>query len=174
MTHFTKSFPKWADITGSPPQAFHMLDSCNEYFKYILGGISAGSIAALGTIAPGGSFQYVYAPQIHHDLGGKPISIVGTLSNKIGKIQLCLHRIGRLQVFPFVEATATMSKVLKHTNITQLLSEHLKYTEDWKSTADPIRGTFLPNFFIYFEQEIPQGNISNDNETTAMAKLDIG
>ncbi len=111
VTHFTKSFPKWADIMGSPPHAFHMLDSRKEYFKYILGGISAGSIAALGTIAPSGSFQYVYAPQIHHNLGRKPISIAGTSSNKIGKIQLRLHQIGRLQVFPFVEATATMSKV---------------------------------------------------------------
>jgi hypothetical protein len=55
-THFTKSFPKRADMTGSPKQAFHMLDNRNKYYKYLLGGISAGIIAALGTIAPGGSF----------------------------------------------------------------------------------------------------------------------
>jgi hypothetical protein len=83
-THFTKSFPKWSDITGSPEQAFHMLDNRKKYYKYLLGGISAGTIVALGTIAPGGSFQYLYVPQIHHDLGGEPIGIVGTLSNKIG------------------------------------------------------------------------------------------
>jgi hypothetical protein len=82
-THFTKSFPKQVDIMGSPEQAFHMLDNRDKYYKYLLGGISAGTIAALGTIAPGSSFQYLYAPQIHHDLGGKPISIVGTLSNTI-------------------------------------------------------------------------------------------
>jgi hypothetical protein len=56
MTHFTKSFPKRADITGSPKQAFHMLDNCDKYCKYLLGGISAGTIMALGTIAPLGSF----------------------------------------------------------------------------------------------------------------------
>ncbi len=67
-THFTKSFLKRADITGSPKQAFHMLDNCDKYYKYLLGGISAGTIVALGTIAPGGSFQYLYVPQIHHDL----------------------------------------------------------------------------------------------------------
>jgi hypothetical protein len=62
VTHFTKSFPKRADITGSPKQAFHMLDNCNKYYKYLLGGISTGIIATLGTIVPGGSFQYLYAP----------------------------------------------------------------------------------------------------------------
>jgi hypothetical protein len=76
-THFTKSFPKRGDITGSPEQAFHMLDNRDKYYKYLLGGISAGTIAALGTIAPGGSFQYLYAPQIYHDLGGKPNIVTG-------------------------------------------------------------------------------------------------
>ncbi len=35
-THFTKSFPKRADITGSPKQAFHMLDIRDKYYKYLL------------------------------------------------------------------------------------------------------------------------------------------
>ena len=51
-THFTKSFPKRADITGSPEQAFHMLDNHDKYYKYLVGCISAGTIVALGTIAP--------------------------------------------------------------------------------------------------------------------------
>ena len=58
-THFTKIFPKWVDITGSPAQAFYMQDSRDKYFKYLIGGISAGTIAAIGTIAPGGTFQYL-------------------------------------------------------------------------------------------------------------------
>jgi len=62
-THFTKIFPKRADITGSPAQAFHMQDNRDKYFKYLIRGISAGTIAAIGTLAPGGNFQYLYAPQ---------------------------------------------------------------------------------------------------------------
>ncbi len=101
-THFTESFPKRANITGSPKQAFHMLDNRDKYYKYLLGGISAGTIAALGTIAPGGSFLYLYVPQIYHDLGGEPIGIFGTSSNKMGElVQLRLHHFGQLQVFPF-------------------------------------------------------------------------
>ena len=34
---------------------------------------SAGTMAAIGTIASGGTFQYLYAPQLHHDLGGDPV-----------------------------------------------------------------------------------------------------
>ena len=174
-THFTKSFPKRADITGSPEQAFHMLDNRDKYYKYLLGGISAGTIAALGTIAPSGSFQYLYAPQIYHDLGGEPIGIVGTSSNKIGKFSCIYINLGDFKCFPFVEATASMSKLLKHTDVTQLLLEHLKFTKDWKSFVDPIRCTFLPNFFIvYFGQEIPQRSISSDDVKTAMAKMGPG
>ncbi len=68
-----------------------------------------------------------------------------------------------------------MSELLKHTDITPLSLEHLKFTKDRKSFIDPIRGTFLPNFFIiYFGQEIPQGSISSDDVKTAMAKMGPG
>ncbi len=68
-----------------------------------------------------------------------------------------------------------MSKLLKHTDVTPLLPEHLKFMKDWKSFIDLIRGTFLPNFFIvYFGQEIPQGSISSDDVKTAMAKMGPG
>ena len=99
---------------GSPEQAFHMLDNCDKYYKYLLGGISAGTIVALGTIAPGGSFQYLYAPQIYHDLGGEPIGIVGTSSNKLGEFSCVYITLGDFKCFPFVEATATMSKLEAH------------------------------------------------------------
>jgi hypothetical protein len=145
-TQFTKSFPKRVDITGSPEQAFHMLDNCDKYYKYFLGGISAGTIVALRTIAPGGSFQYLYAPQIYLDLGGEPIGIVGTSSNMIGKFSCIYITLGNFKCFPFVEAMASMSKLLKHTDVTPLSSEHLKFTKDWKGFIDPIRGTFLPFF----------------------------
>jgi hypothetical protein len=175
VTHFTKSFPKWADITGSPEQAFHMLDDRDKYYKYLLGGISAGTVPAHRTIAPGGSFQYIYAPQIYHDLGGEPIGIVGTSSNKISEFSCIYITLGDFKCFPFVEATASMSELLKHTDITQLSLERLKFTKDWKSFVDPIRGTFLPNFFIVnFGPEIPQGSISSDNVKTAMTKMGPG
>ena len=129
----------------------------------------------LESIATGGSFQYLYAPQIHHDLGGQPIGIVGTSSNKMGKFICVYMNLSNFKPFPFVEPTASMSGLLKHTKFTQLLTDHLKHTTNWKNMADPIRGTLLPNFFIvYFGQEIPHGIITSDDEKTNMAKLGSG
>jgi len=77
--------------------------------------------------------------------------------------------------FPFVEATSTINELLKHNKTTPFLQEHLSYTRNWKDLTDPVRGTFLPKFFIiYFGQEIPQGSISSDDEKTAMAKMGLG
>jgi len=99
-THFTKTFPKRADITGSPEQAFHMLENRDKYYKYLIGGVSAGTIAAFGTIASGGTFQYLYAPQVHHDLGGNPVGFVGNSSNKIGEFSCVYIGLSDFKYFP--------------------------------------------------------------------------
>jgi hypothetical protein len=137
-----------------------MQDTHDMYLQYVLGGITAGTIAALGTIAASGTFQYLYAPQIHHDLEGKPIGIVGTSSDKIGELS-CVHvKLSDFMVFPFIEAVVSMNVLLKHTEVTHLFAKHLEHTTNWKIMADPIRGTLLPVFYIiYFGQDIPQGSI---------------
>jgi hypothetical protein len=63
---------------------------------------------------------------------------------------ICIYiTLGDFKCFPFVEATASMSKLLKHTDITPLSLEHLKFTKDWKSFINPIRGTFVPIFSLF-------------------------
>ena len=108
-THFTKTFPKRVDITGSPDQAFHMQENRDKYFKYLIGGVSAKTIAAFGTIAPGGTIQYLYGPQVHHDLGGNPVGFVGNSSNKLGEFSCVYISLSDFKYFPFVEATAAMN-----------------------------------------------------------------
>ncbi len=152
-----------------------MLENCDKYYKYLIGGISARTIVAIGTIAPGGTFQYLYAPQVHHDLGGDPVCFVGNSSNEIGKFSCVYISLSDFKFFPFMDATSAMNVLLKHTEVTPFSLEHLTYTRDLKDLTDPVRGTFLPNFFIaYFGQETPQGNISSDDEKTAMAKMGPG
>ena len=65
-THYTDICPKRGDITGSNDQAF---GKGEDVLAYVIGGIKAKTIAAIGTFSPGSSIvQYLYAPRIHHDL----------------------------------------------------------------------------------------------------------
>ncbi len=50
-TYYTKLYPKRGNLTSSPDQAYNLLPA--KYFNHILGGVGAGMIAALGTVAPG-------------------------------------------------------------------------------------------------------------------------
>ncbi len=45
-THYTKLYPKQGGLASSPDQAYNLIPS--KYFDHILGGIGAGTIAALG------------------------------------------------------------------------------------------------------------------------------
>ena len=81
--YYTNLTPKQGDISGPNNQAF---GKGEDVLSYLVGGIKAKTIAAIGTLAPGTSIvQYLYAPKIHHDLGGAPKTIVGNASNKIGE-----------------------------------------------------------------------------------------
>ncbi len=90
-SYFTKSLPKRGDITGSPNQVFNMNSTRRGYCNYILGGITTGTIAAIGTLShESNNFIYLFAPQIHRDLGGEPLGIIGNASNKMGKFS-CVY-----------------------------------------------------------------------------------
>jgi hypothetical protein len=88
-TYYTKHYPKLGDLTGSSDQAYNLLPA--KYFDHILGGIGTGTIAALGTVAPGSyNLSYIYAPQVQTDLSSNFISFIGNASNKIGEFS-CVH-----------------------------------------------------------------------------------
>jgi hypothetical protein len=175
-SYFTKSLPKRGDIMGSPDQMFNMNSTRKGYYHYILGGITAGTIVAIGTLShESNNFIYLFATQIHCNLGGKPLGIVDNASNKMGEISCVYIKLTDLKYFPYIKSTTTMGMRLKHTKVTLLDPEHLKFTKDFKGFTDPLRGTLLPVFFfIYFGQDIPQGSIASDEEKSALAKLGLG
>ncbi len=157
--------------------AFNSMNITHKgYYNYILGGITAGTIAAIGTLShESNNFIYLFAPQIHLNLGGKPLGIVGNASNKMGEFSCVYIKLTDLKYFPYIESMTTMDARLKHTEVTPLDPEHLKFTEDFKGFTDPLRGTlFLVFFLIYFGQDTPQGSIFIDEEKSALAKLGHG
>ncbi len=100
-THYTKLYPKQGNLTGSPDQAYNLLPA--KYFDHIIGGIGAGTIAALGTVAPGSyNLSYIYAPQVDTGLSGNFTGFIGNASNnqQSWRIQLRPHPQGRFWTFP--------------------------------------------------------------------------
>ena len=95
--YYTDIFPKQGDISGSNNQAF---GECEDVFSYLIKGIKANTIAAIGTIAPVTSIvQYLFTPKIHHDLGGTPKMIIGNASNKLGEFSCVAMPLASLKMF---------------------------------------------------------------------------
>ncbi len=66
-TYYTNLYPMRLDVSGSPAQVYNLTPT--KYFDHLIGGITAGTITAIGTLAPRSStLTYFYAPRIHTDL----------------------------------------------------------------------------------------------------------
>ena len=101
-SYYTDSYQKRPDITGAPDQVFKF----NNFLEYLLGGIKANTISAIGTLNSGSMcIQYLYAPQVHYDFSGTPLAIVGNSSNKKANLALL-----RLTLHPFASSLSLTRK----------------------------------------------------------------
>ncbi len=110
-SYYTDSYQKRPDITKAPDQVFKF----NNFLVNLLGGIKANTISAIGTLNSGSMrIQYLYAPQVHYDLSGTPLAIVGNSSNKKGEFSLIEVDIASFCLFPFIDVKATFDQHLSH------------------------------------------------------------
>jgi hypothetical protein len=139
----------------------------------LIGGIKANTISTIGTINLGSlCTQYLYAPQIQFNLASKPIAFIGNLSNKMGEFSLIKIDITSIHLFPYIKDKGTMDVSLNHGD--DLPKVSLSKT-DWNDFKEPIVGTLIPNFFItYFGQDLPHGNISDDEINAKPIRLGTG
>jgi hypothetical protein len=153
-TYYTKLYLKGGNLTGSPDQAYNLLPA--KYFDHILGGIGAGPIAALGTVAPGSyKFSYIYAPQVHTDLSGNFIGFVGNASNKIGEFS-CVHiHKEAFGLFQIIDSNINVEEAIPgHSSTVTPFALDLLANTEWDNSSDAIIGVLFPNFFIvYFGQD---------------------
>jgi hypothetical protein len=176
-THYTKLYPKRGDLTSSAEQAYNLLPA--KYFDHILGGIGAGTIAALGTVAVAlGShnLSYIYAPQVHTDLSGNFIGFVGNTSNKIGEFS-CVHIYkDAFGLFQIIDSNVNVEEAMPgHSSTVTPIASDLLTNTNWKTLPDGTIGVLFPNFFIvYFGQDFPKGDISSEDIKMNFAKLDAG
>ena len=169
ITTYTASFPKRPNIMGAPDQVFQF----NNFLERLIGGIKANTIFTIRTINLGPlCTQYLYAPQIHFNLTGKPIAFIGNLSNKMGGFSLIKIDITSIRLFPYIKDKATMDISLNHLDD---LSKELLSKTNWNDFKEPIVGTLIPNFFItYFGQDLPHGNISDNEVKAKLVRLGTG
>jgi hypothetical protein len=142
--HYTKLYPKRGDLTGSPDQAYNLLPA--KYFDHILGGIGAGTITALGTIAPSSyNLSYIYAPQVHTDLSGNFIGFIGNASNKSGEFS-CVHiHKDAFGLFQIIDSNVNLDETMPGQSSTVIpFDSDLLTDTDWKSSSDPVISALFP------------------------------
>ncbi len=117
-----------------------------------------------------------YAPQVHTNLSGNFLVIVGNASNKIGEFS-CVHiHKDSFRFFQIIDSKANLDEAMPghSSNITPFASGLLSNT-DWANPLDNIISALFPNFFIiYFGQDFPQDGISSDDIKVKFAKLGTG
>jgi hypothetical protein len=169
-TLFTDSKPKWANINGYIDQAFSPNTSL---MTHLIGVINAGTIATIGTVSlVSTTLQFVLAPQIHTDLGGNPIAIIGNSPNKFGEFSCVKIDIMALQLFPYI-FTKELLAAVPHGD--HALPADILVDTNWSAFTDPLHGSLIPNFFfLYFGQAIPQGEIHDYDVKVQMSHLGLG
>jgi hypothetical protein len=174
-TYYTKLYPKQGDLTGSPDQAYNLLPA--KYFDHILGGICAGTIATLGTVAPGSyNLSSIYTPQVHTDLSGNFIGFVGNASNKTGEFS-CVHiHKDAFGLFQIINSNVNMEEAMPgHSSTVTPFALDLLANTEWDNSSDAIIGVLFLNFFIvYFGQDFPKGDVSLDDIKVNFAKIGAG
>jgi hypothetical protein len=141
--------------------------------SYVIRGIKAKTIAVIVTVSPGSSIvQYLYAPKIHHDLGGEPKLIVGNPSNKLGEFSCIYIPYASLKLFACVAEKEKFDTLLKY--LLDLENKALANT-DWFNTIKQYVCALMSNFFIlYFGRKPPTGDIMPDNVKMAFSTLRKG
>jgi hypothetical protein len=163
------SFSKRPDIT----EAFDQVFKFNNFLDCLIGGIKANTISTIGTINQGSlCIQFLYAPQIHFNLAGKPIAFIWNSSNKMGEFSLIKINVTSICLFPYIKDKATMDINLNHED--DMPADLLSKT-NWKDFKEPIVGTLIPNFFItYFGKVLPHGDISDNEIKAKLIRLGTG
>ena len=85
MSKFSTSKPRRGDVDGQPTQVYEFPNGTKNYF---LNTIEAGTLAALGGFDSQGAIGYLVNPHVLKDLQGRPVAIVGNMSNDKGDYTL--------------------------------------------------------------------------------------
>lgn len=168
-TSFTTIQPKRADVTGQSDQVFDIRD----FRGFIISGIENKMIAAIGTINLGSrTLQYLFSPRLHKNLAGEYVSIVGTMSNKIGDFALGEIKLAFFRSFVAIDSRSNFEQGL---TLGADLTHDLRAGTYWADVATPVACTSFPNYFpLYYGQSPVYGDVSRDEVRASFGSLGSG
>ncbi len=151
-----------------PDQVFKF----DNFLTHLMGGTETNTIAAIGTINPGSlCLQYLYDPQIQYNLLGEPIAFIENSSNKNGKFSMIMINVEFIHFFAYIEDKATWDT--SFTEMTFVMSS--SPTLFGRISTNPSL-LVLPSqlFLANFGQDVPYGDISNDEIMMKLTRLVTG
>jgi hypothetical protein len=119
----------------------------------------------------------LYAPHIHTDLSGAFIGFVANSSNKIGEFSCTFASKEAFCIFPIINTKTDIVGGPNSISTATPINEALLSDTDWVtlSDSDQVVGRVTPNFFIiYFSQNIPRGDINDDDVKMSITQLGPG
>ncbi len=165
---FTMSLSKRPDVAGNPKQAFVHGENATSY---MLGAIVANTLAAIGFVSQDKKVQYIYAPHVHRDLSGKPLSIVGNASNKAGECSLVTLDIASIGIFHSLMKKGADLHIIDH----YPLPPELLAGTPYKNITTKYVFVTVPNVhFLYYGQDPPKGLIASEDTKLAFSLLGKG
>ena len=166
---YTASKLRRRDVNGSPEQVFGNKDPIQAMLNMII----ACTLAAIGMADVNGKMIWIYFPCIHNDLEGKPVAIVGNVSDKKGTCALVEIPLSELNFFSIIGRDADIPRVGWGRGPNPIPVDRLEGTP-WAGQTDVsvalIQG-FIP---IYFGMVIPNVNIFDEDAEAAFAQLGPG
>ena len=155
--NFTMLRPRRPDVNGSDEQTWKRDDQVD----YLLNGIQHGSVTALLSSSASGTAQYLFNPQVHRDLEGKPKEIVGNVSNVQGEFSMVTVSISALgSLFPIIDEDA---KVDQSWGASHCLEPMTLTNTKWRG-KDNMKGALYTCFLpIYEGMEPIYGSLDNDD-----------
>ena len=172
---YTLQEPKRPDVVGSDAQVFDR----DDYVKFIVNGINARTIKALGSVNMNGDLHYLVMPRVHTDLDQDPVGIVGNMSNIQGEFTIAYVSMTSIGGY-FCSIDKRNKLILSQAAPDNILEKYLKdeagtLLDSWKDDTADLGAVTLPAWFpIYAGQDLPRGRITKDRAIDAMKALGPG
>ena len=93
---YTATKNRRCEVIGTPAQVYDVPD----HPSYIVQTVGAGNVAVILGVDHNTQWVHIYHPQIHKDLQGNPVEIVGNISDVQGDFSLVKIPVSKLQHFP--------------------------------------------------------------------------